>query len=285
MIDVKKVVQEKSELKEVWDLLVPGTPFPDKRVALWLVEYDRDEVESAIVELSKREDKVGDGVNYVEKVLRNARLQNMTVEERKAHISAIRSLAGAIGARKKHEAELAAVRQELAEVCRTLPEVAGNCEKFASGVGSGFGSGSEVGSDAVQIQRQERYKPAAAPPPVPPRPREEKAAATPKTGNRKTIKTAKGEQPKPGGFDGWTNVQRTEWIACTCEPLQGFGDGEFMHREGCAAKALDGDEPKPKAKAAALPAGVPNDDDDFEETQRWFAHLNKPKPRSLVDEI
>src|SRR5579872_5912680 len=103
MIDIKQLTQEKNELKDVWDYLGIDTPFPDKQVRQWLLEFDVDEIGSAFQVLAKREDIVNDTVAYIGKVLRNAKLMNMTVEEREAKVSALRSLAGAIGARRKHE--------------------------------------------------------------------------------------------------------------------------------------------------------------------------------------
>lgn len=252
MIDIKQLTEQKNELKEVWDYLGIGSAFPDKQVRQWLLDFGKDEIEAAFIVLSKREHDVNDAASYVGKVLHNSKLQNMTVEEREAKVSALRSLAGAIGARKKHEAEIAAVRQGfvdgLPEFARTLPEFA-NEVGFGLGVGSGVGVDSGVETQAVTEQSHEKSKPAAATPPVrePSPRREEKSNTQTKTNGYgasglspnkrqdkpKTIKTARGEKPKPDGFDSWTNVQRTEWIACTLDCFDvGWG---FDHMYDCAA--------------------------------------------------
>ena len=88
-----------------------------------------DEIGSAFQVLAKREDIVNDTVAYIGKVLRNAKLMNMTVEEREAKVSALRSLAGAIGARRKHEAEMKAIREGFARTCHRF---ARSCQKFPS---------------------------------------------------------------------------------------------------------------------------------------------------------
>jgi hypothetical protein len=262
MIDIKQLTQQKNELKEVWDYLGIDSAFPDKQVRQWLIDFGKDEIEAAFMVLSKREHDVNDAVSYVGKVLHNSKLQNMTVEEREAKVSALRSLAGAIGARKKHEVELKAVRQGFA---KDLPEVsqsfARTLPEFASEVGVGVGSG--VGVDDVSETQAvaQQPRPAAATPPVrEPSPRREEKTNTQtqtKTNGSgasglspnkrqdkpKTIKTARGEKPKPDGFDSWTNVQRTEWVACTCEFYEWGGD----HSNDCAVK------PETKAAAANQP--------------------------------
>lgn len=145
MIDIKQLTQQKNQLKDVWDYLGIDTPFPDKQVRQWLLKFDSNEIVSAFEVLANREDAVEDPVRYVGKVLTNAKLQNMTVEEREAHISAVRSLAGAIGARRGHEAKLKAIRKEFD---KGLPDFAGNLpevsQTFAGGLGVGVGVGSGV---------------------------------------------------------------------------------------------------------------------------------------------
>ena len=157
MIDIKKLLQQKSELKELWDYLGVEAPFPDKDVRLWLMDFSKEEVEAAFKELAKREKKVADAVKYVGKILHNSKLNNMTVEERAAKISAMRSLVGTIGAVNGHKAKVEALKREFAEVRQpfagSLPEFAGGIG-FGSGVGSGSdfdsATGTETGSDPAE---------------------------------------------------------------------------------------------------------------------------------------
>jgi hypothetical protein len=260
MIDIKQLTQQKNELKDVWDYLGIDTPFPDKQVRQWLLEFDVDEIGSAFQVLAKREDIVNDTVAYIGKVLRNAKLMNMTVEEREAKVSALRSLAGAIGARRKHEAEMKAIREgfarNLPQVCQKLPEVS---QPFASEKGLEV----EVGFGGERVSEQEREQELkAATPPAPSAlcstAKEEKQKTKPKpeptqktnngvgvSANRdqkqnqkpKIIKTAMGDRPKPQGFDSWTNTERVEWMNCTCgAEMKQEPDGfrYFVHNGACA---------------------------------------------------
>lgn len=269
MIDIKQLTQQKNELKEVWEYLGIDSAFPDKQVRQWLLEFGKDEIEAAFMVLSKREHDVNDAAAYVGKVLHNSKLQNMTVEEREAKVSALRSLAGTIGAVRGHEARLAEIRKsfakDLPEVCQTF---AGNLPDFAGDVGVGVGLGVGVGSgfgvdsvlDTEAVAEQPRKSKPAPPTAAVSRPAGEEKINT-KTQTKtnplgasgvspdkrqdkpkpKTIKTARGEKPKPDGFDSWTNIQRTEWIACTLDCFESGWD--FEHMRGCAVK--------PETKAAA----------------------------------
>jgi len=186
MKDIKICLQEAAELKAVWEYLQVKAQWPEKEVRRWLLEHPAKEIQSAIEKLAGREDEVKDAVKYVGKILHNSKLQNMTVEQRAERVSALRSLAGTIGARKKHEAEIAAVRQQFAvefarslpEVCQTLPEFAGSLPKFASEVGGlRFDGVSDGVSEAeAEAEGESAPNPAAARPPSAPA----KATPTPK---------------------------------------------------------------------------------------------------------
>ena len=235
-MDIKKLLQQKNELKEVWDYLGLETPFPEKEVRRWLLDYDKGEIEAAFATLSKREREVNDAVAYVGKILHNAKLQNMTVEQREAKVSALRSLAGAIGARRKHEAELKAIRQTFAI---NLPEV---CQTFASeGVGVDVGvegSGVDGVSDAVDEAETEagRTKPAAATPPV--------VLPSPKSKNGKTT-------PKP----------KTETRSRRCKVCNAILTRNANHI--CQADPANQTQENPKPNGAAYCGS--DFDDDMEE--------------------
>ncbi len=273
MIDIKKLTQQKNELKEVWDYLALAAEFPDKQVRLWLLDYPKDMIESAFKVLAEKEGKVDEPVKYLARVLRNAKDQSMTPEEREVQISAMRSTVGKLGAAKRHAKEIAYIKDEFARVCNDLPEV---CRSLPGDTGIGFGSvfDSVSGTGTVAVLDPEE-KPAAAAPPVPhPAKKEKSGKATPepkpetktennpagasrsqakqgkgKTGKPKTIKTAKGDQPMPEGFDSWPTVERTKWVMCDCQPMQSFDDWP-LHRAACSSER--------KAKAAG--AGVAEDE-------------------------
>lgn len=81
-MDIKKLLQQKTELAEIWNYLAIAAEFPDKQMRLWLHEHGMQQVQAAIELLAKREHDVTDPVKYLGKVLHNSKLQNMTVEER-----------------------------------------------------------------------------------------------------------------------------------------------------------------------------------------------------------
>jgi hypothetical protein len=219
MNDLKKLQSQKTELKELWDFLEIKTPFPSTDVAVWLLDFGKDEIEAAFHQLAKQQEKVTSAPKYIGKILHNAKIQNMTVEERAARISAMRAAVGAIGGRKKHEAELAKVRQEFATVCQNSPKVS---QTFASGSGSGSGFGSVVDSASEGgTATGSEQKPAAATPPVPhPVRKEQEQNQEPKTippaahasANNGKTKTAPDGTPYPERFDKWTNSRRLEWL-------------------------------------------------------------------------
>jgi hypothetical protein len=201
MIDIKKLTQQKNELREIWDYLGIEAPFPDKDVRLWLMDFSKDEVESAFKELAKREQKVTDPVKYVGKILHNSKLNNMTVEQRAEKVSAMRAMVGAVGGRKKHEAEVKALKREFAEVCNdspsSLPEV---CQTFASGIGfgSGLGSGSGTGFDTgtdtgtgIDPAEPKGCGSLRSPVAAPPERREEQRQNQPQNQNRKGLRRCK----------------------------------------------------------------------------------------------
>jgi len=216
MNDLKKLQSHKTELKELWDFLEIKTPFPSTDVAVWLLDFGKDEIEAAFHQLAKQQEKVTSAPKYIGKILHNAKIQNMTVEERAARISAMRAAVGAIGGRKKHEAELAKVRQEFATVCQNLPRVS---QTFASGSGSGFGSVVDSASEGGTATGSEQ-KPAAATPPVPHPVKNEQeqnqnqkpTPAAHVSAKQEKTKTAKDGTPYPDGFDSWGNVRRLDWL-------------------------------------------------------------------------
>lgn len=163
MIDIKKLTQQKNELKEVWDYLALAAEFPDKQVRLWLLDYPKDMIESAFKVLAKKEEKINEPVKYIGRILHNAKNQNMTPEERAAQISTLRSAVGTLGAAKRHAKEIAYIKQEFAEVCQDLPEV---CRSLAADNGIGSGSGLDSVSGSGTLCGTEQSTPAAAAPPV-----------------------------------------------------------------------------------------------------------------------
>ena len=201
MIDIKKLTQQKNELNEIWDYLGIEAPFPDKDVRLWLIDFSKDEIEAALKELAKREQKVVAPVKYVGKILHNSKLNNMTVEERAAKISAMRSLVGTIGAVNGHKAKVEALKREFAEVCQpfagSLPEFAGGIG-FGSGVGSGSGldSGSDTGGETCSDPAEPKGCGSLRSPVAPPK-AEEKRKATPKPKPEEKTKT---ENPFASGL-------------------------------------------------------------------------------------
>jgi len=172
MIDVKKLQAEKTQLREIWDVLEIDSDYPTKNIPLWLIDYGFEEIVAAfkhLADMMARPDReIVDPAKYVGKILRNSKLENMTVEERAEKISAMRSAVGSLGARKKHEAELAKIRQEFATVSQTLPGNAVDLD-LGFGVGSDLVLISDVGGDTNTLTDDGfdgTSKPAAATPPV-----------------------------------------------------------------------------------------------------------------------
>ena len=120
--DWKKLAEDKLELKTAWEGLEIPFDYPTKQIPLWLLEYGKDMIESGFKILKVKEDKVDDPVAYLATVMRNAKKQNMTPEEREAEISRMRALVGAVGAAKRHKKELEYIKEEFAQVCSDLPE-------------------------------------------------------------------------------------------------------------------------------------------------------------------
>lgn len=252
MIDIKRLTQQKNELKEVWDYLGIDSAFPDKQVRLWLLDYEKDVIESAFKVLAEKEEGVDEPVKYLAGILRNSKERDMTPEEREDEISLMRAAAAKVKAQKAHLAKVKAEKDafakvllEDAEVCTGLQTFADGLQTFDGRVCDGVGVG--VGASVREGVRDsagdvEKSKPAAASPPVvvPPSEKKDRATPTPKT---KTIKTARGERPKPDGFDTWSNLERSEWHACTADCYdQGW---HFEHMRECALAV------KPSTKAAA----------------------------------
>ena len=273
--DFKLLEKQANELAELWGYLELDAAygdFPRKDVKRWMLvdkfKYSAEEIESALAVLSGKDGKVENVVQWLAVVLRNARLESMTPEQRDAKISEMRSIAGTIGARRGHEAKMKAAKLEFTEACK--PQVAGVSQDLLGFAGKSRGllglpgeSGcgcegvgvvegvSESGSATASV---EELKKAAAPPSFQSETKEKTQTKTngvggvspnkeekAKAGKTKTLKTARGPQAKPEGFDGWTPVQRTEWIVCTCDfhvrHTAEFPAGTFSHRLGCPALA------------------------------------------------
>jgi hypothetical protein len=113
--DYKKLGAEKLELKAAWEHYELPGEFPSKEVALWLVDYGKDMVESGFKVLATKSGKVDSPVSYLGTYLRNSKLQNMTPEEREADISHKRSMVGKIGAAKRHKKEISYIKDEFAK--------------------------------------------------------------------------------------------------------------------------------------------------------------------------
>ena len=96
--------QDKAALAELWEFLELPDQMPD--MSLWLMDFGKDMIESAFSAMKRRLEagtKIQSPKNYLFTILDNAKLADMTPEERKDQISQIRSLAGTLGARKKHQ--------------------------------------------------------------------------------------------------------------------------------------------------------------------------------------
>ena len=221
--DLKKLQAQKAELKELWEYLEIKTAYPSKQISGWLLDFSKGEVESAIRQLAKREDTVTDPVKYVGKILNNSKIQNMTVEQRAEHVSKMRSLAGAIGARRKHEAELVEIKKEFAS---NLPQSASRLPNFASEGCNGYGYRDGYGERQGESDAPSAQKPAAASPPV--------ASPSGVSQNKKTENLGRGSLPEknkktktapdgtlyPKGFDDWSNKDRLDWLDQHKAPAQ-----------------------------------------------------------------
>lgn len=120
-IDYKKLEADREQLKTVWQYLQLPGEMPDD-VSIWLLDYGKAAIESGFKTLRKKIKKVGDPTAYLATILRNAKKQNMTTEERELEISQMRSVIGKLGAAKRHEKEISYLKKEFAEVCLPLPE-------------------------------------------------------------------------------------------------------------------------------------------------------------------
>jgi cell division septation protein DedD len=195
MIDIQKLTQQKNELKEIWDYLAIESPFPDKEVRRWLLDFTKDMIESAFKVLAEKEEKIEEPVKYISRVLHNAKAQNMTPEERDAQISAMRSAVGKLGAAKSHAKQIAYIKEEFAAVCQDLPKACRNLPLDIGtdlGVGSGSDFDSVSGNGSSSSTRTEQSKPAAAAPPafMPASEEKNKATPTPKPEEKGSTETA-----------------------------------------------------------------------------------------------
>jgi hypothetical protein len=121
-IDYKKLTEQKEELKTAWQFLRLPEPYPENEIPLWLLDYGKEMIQSGFKTLKKKIGKVADPVAYLATILRNAKKQNMTPEQREAEISHMRSAVAKLGAAKRHEKEISYLKKEFAEVCKTLPD-------------------------------------------------------------------------------------------------------------------------------------------------------------------
>jgi hypothetical protein len=72
-MDIKNLLKQKEELKDIWDFLGIEAPFPDKDMRLWLLDFSKEMIESAFKVLAEKEHKVDEPVKYLARVLRNAK--------------------------------------------------------------------------------------------------------------------------------------------------------------------------------------------------------------------
>jgi hypothetical protein len=117
MTDYKLLSQQKTELLEAWNFLELAHEFPSKQIPLWLLDYGKDAIVSAFRVLKAKEEKIADPTAYLATMLRNAKKQNMTAEERTQQISQMRSAVGKLGAARAHEKQLDQIKAEFVEVC------------------------------------------------------------------------------------------------------------------------------------------------------------------------
>ena len=115
--DYKQLAIDKAELQEAWSFLELPGDFPSKQVALWLAEYGKDMIESGFKVLAKKADKVSDHVAYLGTMLRNAKKQGMTPEQRTEEISHMRSVIATVREAKRHTKEINQLKTDFAEVC------------------------------------------------------------------------------------------------------------------------------------------------------------------------
>jgi hypothetical protein len=121
MTDWKKLGEDKLELKAAWEGLEIPFEYPTKQIPLWLLDYGKEMIISGFKTLKKKAEKISDPEAYLGTILRNAKRQNMTPEERQTEISQMRSAVGKLGAAKRHEKEVEQIKQEFAQVCQDLP--------------------------------------------------------------------------------------------------------------------------------------------------------------------
>ena len=115
--DYKQLAIDKTELQEVWNFLELPGGFPSKQVAIWLLNYGKDNIESGFNVLANKDGKITDPVAYLGTMLRNAKKQGMTPEARAQEISNMRSTIATVREAKRHKKEVDALKSEFAEVC------------------------------------------------------------------------------------------------------------------------------------------------------------------------
>jgi hypothetical protein len=245
-MDIKNLLKQKDELREIWDYYAIDTPFPDKDVRLWLPEYGRDMVESAFTALAKRENKVDEPVKWLAGKLRNSKLQNMSPEEREAHISELRAGAARVKAQKQHLAKVKAEKEAFAAILQKDAEFCTNLQDVPVLVPVSVSvplSVSVPAHVAVLVGKPA----AAAQPVVNPPPREEKSKATPKPKPKYKIKTC----PTCKGI-----LHRSVNHTCPAPPT--CIDCGFTGREAheCVPVADEANQEKATPKARSAIAGI-----------------------------
>ena len=115
-IDFDKLKQEQAKLEETWQFLRIPFEYPAANIPLWQLDYGSAAILSAFKVFAKKAAKVTDPVAYLGTMLRNAKKQNMTPEQRAEEISQMRSAVGKIGAAKTHEKDLSYIKAEFAKV-------------------------------------------------------------------------------------------------------------------------------------------------------------------------
>lgn len=159
---ISNIQRYRQALTTLWEDLGLGA-IPHKRnFALWLMDHEYEAIVKALkvtaIWLNKQDgDPDPKRVRaYMDSCLRNAKMLEMSPDERKEEISRIRSIVGQIGALKRWKNERAKAVEELVEVGRyskpiakAKSDVLPSLPRFASDIGLGLGVGVDfvVGHD------------------------------------------------------------------------------------------------------------------------------------------
>jgi hypothetical protein len=269
---LKQRREDAEAIKAYWEGVLPEIgSLPESQLQGWMQRFALGTIiaglDAAVIKRSKLDAKgeklnVQEAVDYASAAMREAHFEAMPEEERRKFtekmvaISRKRSEAAKKGNQKRwhsndDQREVATISDGLRQDAMPLRTGSGSGSGFGSGSAAAFASERATASASATAGGFAATKTATIPlekteteiQTQTPKPKTNPAGASGLSANQqpkaKTIKTAKGEQPKPYSFDSWTNVQRTEWIACTCNPDPCFEDGDFVHKDGCAVKALD----------------------------------------------